>query len=644
MPSAVWAVTWQDDTQSSIKTAVVTTATELNEALTAVNHEGANANTTWVIKLNSDITLANTLEIRKDVTLDLNGHVLSLASKATGSVIKATGECVLTVADSDSGATHKFNKSSIPWVLADDNATGENIVEVKGGIITGGNSSDYGGGICVDTASLTMTGGSIVGCRAYNTDEDENYKCGGGGLGIYNKVGEDGLGKYTVNIELKNIDIIGCSTYRGGGLYVRGGKSSNAEINMSMENVNISSCNATYHSCAEIGISCTRLNIQSGTFCGNVIIDISGQRGGVYGGTFTGGSVISYEGISGGTFNSAVENSGTISGGIFDGKVTNLRVISGGTFNGEVENKSTGPYWIGTIYTGKITLGSAATITTADGCNEVKYCVDGSEYARQAVKSGDKTSALTINPEKTGNTFEGWYKDGKAFDFDNTAVTEDIILHAKWENCVHVYENNICVICGYKKVTYHSSRQKPTVITPEHGKITLSYNGRTATITPDEGYEITSVKVNDIEKGAVSTVTGLRTGDRIEATFEKTEATLIAEIKEALASVSPVARTSKTTKGNIKVVLNLSDEEKVIIANFREQGYIVKYRFYRSTKKSSGYAARIEKDTDTFINTVGSKGTRYYYKVRIMVYDESGNIVAKTALSDCKYASRVWSK
>ena len=346
--------------------------------------------------------------------------------------------------------------------------------------------------------------------------------------------------------------------------------------------------------------------------------------------------------ISDGTFNN-VETFGVISGGAFNGKVTNYGTILGGTFNNIIENKSAGSDYIGTIYTGKITLGERAQITTTSECKTVKYYVDGSEYARQAVKSG-KTSTLTINPEKTGNPFEGWYKDGKAFDFDNTAVTDDITLHAKWENCVHVYENNTCMICGYKKVTYHSSRQKPTVITPEHGTITLSYNGRTATITPDEGYEITSVKVNDIEKGAVTTVTGLVTGDRIEATFEKTEATLIAEIKEALASVSPVARTSKTTKGNIKVVLNLSDDEKAMIANFKEQGYAVKYRFYRSTKKSSGYAARIEKDTDTFINTVGSKGTRYYYKVRIMVYDAEGNLVAKSSLGQCKYASRVWSK
>ena len=295
-----------------------------------------------------------------------------------------------------------------------------------------------------------------------------------------------------------------------------------------------------------------------------------------------------------------------------------------------------------TNYTIKFDTGGGTTIADNTG-------VSWKGEVLKRTSAGGGTEDIET-PTKVGYTFKGWiYKsrelttDGwededvdvtsdmayKDLVPDDDAENDTITLVAQWE----------------KKPVYRSITQRPTVITPEHGMITLSYNGRTATITPDEGYEITSVKVNDIEKGAVSTVTGLRTGDRIEVTFEKTKATLDAEVKDAVAGLDSMkARTSKTSKSNIKVVLNLSDEEKVIIANFREQGYIVKYRFYRSTKKSSGYVARIEKDKDTFINTVGSKGTRYYYKVRIMVYDESGNIVAKTALSDCKYASRVWSK
>jgi len=38
------------------------------------------------------------------------------------------------------------------------------------------------------------------------------------------------------------------------------------------------------------------------------------------------------------------------------------------------------------------------------------------------------------------------------------------------------------------------------------------------------------------------------------------------------------------------------------------------------------------------------KGTKYFYKVQVRVYDENGKLVAKTALKQCKYASRTWSK
>ncbi len=167
-----------------------------------------------------------------------------------------------------------------------------------------------------------------------------------------------------------------------------------------------------------------------------------------------------------------------IQSGIFNGKVTNLGVISGGTFNEEVENSSTGSAWIGTIYTSKITLGSGAQLTTASGCNTVTYRADGSEYARQAVKSGVSTSALTIKPEKTGYTFDEWYtEDGSTFDFADTNVEANLSLDAKWNECKeHEYnDNNICTKCGYKKITYSgSSRQHPTVAETTNGTITLS--------------------------------------------------------------------------------------------------------------------------------------------------------------------------
>ena len=63
-------------------------------------------------------------------------------------------------------------------------------------------------------------------------------------------------------------------------------------------------------------------------------------------------------------------------------------------------------------------------------------------------------------------------------------------------------------------------------------------------------------------------------------------------------------------------------------------------------RRASEYGARIEKDTDnnSYINNTGKKGAKYFYKVRVMVYDSNGKLAAKSELKQCKYATRIWSK
>ncbi|MDQ0723756.1 putative repeat protein (TIGR02543 family) [Paenibacillus sp. W4I10] len=58
----------------------------------------------------------------------------------------------------------------------------------------------------------------------------------------------------------------------------------------------------------------------------------------------------------------------------------------------------------------------------------------GSEVNEQKVSYGDKVMVPAV-PTKAGYTFAGWYTDSglsQAFDFDNTTVTADITLYAKW--------------------------------------------------------------------------------------------------------------------------------------------------------------------------------------------------------------------
>ena len=102
------------------------------------------ANAGDTIKLSSNTEVHATLQITKNLTLDLNGHVLKMTG--SGSVLKVSGRATLTIQDSSAA---------------------------KSGTITGGNA-EYGGGVYVDDyAALKMTGGCITGCHASR---------GGGGI------------------------------------------------------------------------------------------------------------------------------------------------------------------------------------------------------------------------------------------------------------------------------------------------------------------------------------------------------------------------------------------------------------------------------------------------------------------------------
>ena len=116
------------------------------------------------------------------------------------------------------------------------------------------------------------------------------------------------------------------------------------------------------------------------------------------------------------------------------------------------------------------------------------------------------------------------------------------------------------------------------------------------------------------------------------------------DAKALTAKLTPIARSAKTAKKNVKVTVSLDKQDKAIIKELKDAGYTVKYRFYRSTKKAAGYKAAVTKKTAAYTNTGGKKGTKYYYKVQVRVYDADGKLAAKTALKQCKYASRAWSR
>ena len=189
--------------------------------------------------------------------------------------------------------------------------------------------------------------------------------------------------------------------------------------------------------------------------------------------------------------------------------------------------------------------------------------------------------------------------------------------------------------------------QKPTILTGEGSHTTLSADGTKLTITAADGYEVRDVLLNGVSKGSVTELSGLKTGDKIEIKTAKkadnppSDDASLSAVNGRVSKMLLYARSSKTPNKNIKVVLKLDEKTAASIEALQKLGYTIKYKFYRSTKKSSGYKASIVKKTGTYINTSGKKGVRYYYKARIMVYDKNGKLIAQTKLNQCQYACRV---
>ena len=184
----------------------VTTAEELTAALADSSISG--------ITLKRDIDIGSTLTVNRTVTLDLNGNVLKMTG--SGSVIKVESGGDLTIQDSNTSTPHNFNpycKDSAwhidMWKLDKD---GSEIV--SGGVITGGGGDFFhndGGGVLVNAGgTLTMTGGSIVGCSAVGQ---------GGGVRL---AYDSSIGKNST-FTMTGGSIIGCAAKNGSGVSVSPG-------------------------------------------------------------------------------------------------------------------------------------------------------------------------------------------------------------------------------------------------------------------------------------------------------------------------------------------------------------------------------------------------------------------------------------
>ena len=113
-------------------------------------------------------------------------------------------------------------------------------------------------------------------------------------------------------------------------------------------------------------------------------------------------------------------------------------------------------------------------------------------------------------------------------------------------------------------------------------------------------------------------------------------------IKALMQNAQCKVTTSKTSKKSVKIQV-AAKSDKTLLTDIKNMGYTVKYQFYRSTKKDAGYKLRKTSSKNSFISTKGTKGSKYYYKARVLVYDGS-ELVARSALKQCRYGARTWTK
>jgi len=218
------------------------------QELTAALADSANG----VVRLTADITITAGLKITRDVTVDLNGHVLRYAEEAEPGSIFRVEAGKLTLTDSRPAATHEDAKLPAGGLITGgkgyryDGGSGSYHIytyygggvyvepgasfELAGGTIyacgvQSGANQAFGGGIYAEGGSVTMTGGAIRNCAV-----SADYSASGGA--IYAKAG---------SVTMSGGVISGCSAMYGGGI-------SASEGTVRITGGRIENCKASEHS------------------------------------------------------------------------------------------------------------------------------------------------------------------------------------------------------------------------------------------------------------------------------------------------------------------------------------------------------------------------------------------------------------
>ena len=173
----IWAafVTSGDVTNPLVCTAGATSSEEsaVEKLKLAISNGGT-------VQLTEDIEISETLLVTRDVTLDLNGHVLKMTDSGSGSVLYVKKEgphpVTLTITDSRSDTSHEDKTLPAGGVITGGKGTREEwthyntfggavflekdtTLKLEGGTLTGNSCSS----IYIDGATFVMSGGTITG-------------------------------------------------------------------------------------------------------------------------------------------------------------------------------------------------------------------------------------------------------------------------------------------------------------------------------------------------------------------------------------------------------------------------------------------------------------------------------------------------
>ena len=282
--------------------------------------------------------------------------------------------------------------------------------------------------------------------------------------------------------------------------------------------------------------------------------------------------------------------------------------------------------------------------------DKTQHTVNDVTYQAQAVKDAttgaDKTVAYTVTYGTKTEPAAGDAGGEKTANCNTVSVAEGSKVAATMnaKATINIGSGKV----GEKEFTsaipFHAGNSGASILidnSEKGAKPNISGNGSYLTPIKDQEENVIGYEVTRYSSGGHSSGSSATTPDQKD---EKTDAEIKAEQDaEAVALTGKIqlkARSVKTAKGNIKVSLKITKGADSFKA-LEDMGYTLKYQFYRSTEMRKNYEYKFETYKKPYTNTDAKKGVRYYYKARVLVYDAQGNLIAKTKLGKCWYATRV---